>query len=125
LLQPALWSLDVLEVSTAGQWFMPLRERPTIRVGAAYGLESPAHQRDEHARTLSRSGGAALAAGRLWRNEHQELAVRAAGIDIQQTTDVALPEGGTDGGTHFLVYVIFLALALLLLVVHPGSRNRF
>jgi uncharacterized membrane protein YphA (DoxX/SURF4 family) len=39
--------------------------------------------------------------------------------------EVALPEGGTDGGTHFLVYVIFLALALLLLVVHPGNRNRF
>jgi len=39
--------------------------------------------------------------------------------------EIALPEGGTDGGTHFLIYVIFLAFALLLLVVHPGRRNRF
>ncbi len=39
--------------------------------------------------------------------------------------DIALPEGGTDGGTHFLLYVIFLALSLLLLVVHPGRRDRF
>lgn len=39
--------------------------------------------------------------------------------------EIALPEGGTDGGTHFLVYVIFLALSLLLLVVHPGRRDRF
>jgi len=39
--------------------------------------------------------------------------------------EIALPEGGTDVGTHFLVYVTFLALALLLLLVHPGNRNRF
>ncbi|MFN3912299.1 hypothetical protein [Hyphomonas sp.] len=39
--------------------------------------------------------------------------------------EVALPEGGTDGGTHFLVYVIFLALSLLLLVVHPSERSRY
>ncbi len=38
--------------------------------------------------------------------------------------EIPLPEGGTDGGTHFLVYVIFLALALLLLVVHPPARFR-
>lgn len=39
--------------------------------------------------------------------------------------EIALPEGGTDGGTHFLVYVIVLAFSLLLLVVHPGNRNRY
>ncbi len=39
--------------------------------------------------------------------------------------ELALPEGGTDGGTHFLVYVIFLALSLLLLFVHPGNRDRY
>lgn len=39
--------------------------------------------------------------------------------------EVVLPEGGTDGGTHFLVYVIFLALSLLLLVVHPAERSRY
>lgn len=39
--------------------------------------------------------------------------------------EIALPEGGTDGGTHFLLYVIFLALGLLLLVVHPGRRERY
>jgi uncharacterized membrane protein YphA (DoxX/SURF4 family) len=38
--------------------------------------------------------------------------------------EVTLPEGGTDGGTHFLIYVIFLALGLLLLVVHPPARFR-
>lgn len=37
--------------------------------------------------------------------------------------ELPLPEGGTDGGTHFLYYVIFLALSLLLLVVHPGERR--
>ncbi len=37
--------------------------------------------------------------------------------------EVPLPEGGTDGGTHFLYYVIFLALSLLLLVVHPNERR--
>lgn len=39
--------------------------------------------------------------------------------------EIALPEGGTDGGAHFLVYVIFLALSLLLLVVHPSERRRY
>ncbi len=39
--------------------------------------------------------------------------------------EIALPEGGTDGGTHFLIYVIVLAFSLLLLFVHPGDRNRF
>ena len=39
--------------------------------------------------------------------------------------EIALPEGGTDGGTHFLIYVIFLALALLLLFVHPIERSRY
>lgn len=39
--------------------------------------------------------------------------------------EIALPEGGTDGGGHFLIYVIFLALALLLLLVHKGRRDRF
>lgn len=34
--------------------------------------------------------------------------------------EVALPDGTMDGGTHFLVAVILLALSLLLLVVHPG-----
>lgn len=39
--------------------------------------------------------------------------------------EIALPEGGTDGGAHFLIYVIFLALSLLLLVVHPNARRRY
>ena len=39
--------------------------------------------------------------------------------------EVALPEGGTDGGAHFLIYVIALAISLLLLVVHPSSRYRY
>ena len=39
--------------------------------------------------------------------------------------EIALPEGGTDGGAHFLIYVIFLALSLLLMVVHPGERRRY
>lgn len=39
--------------------------------------------------------------------------------------ELVLPEGGTDGGTHFLVYVMFLALSLLLLFVHPVARSRF
>lgn len=39
--------------------------------------------------------------------------------------ELALPEGGTDGGTHFLIYVICLALSLLLLFVHPGQRDRY
>lgn len=39
--------------------------------------------------------------------------------------EIALPEGGTDGGAHFLIYVIFLAVSLLLLVVHPGERRRY
>lgn len=34
--------------------------------------------------------------------------------------EIMLPEGATDGGTHFLMAVIMLALSLLLLVVHPG-----
>ncbi|WP_291205699.1 hypothetical protein [Hyphomonas sp.] len=38
--------------------------------------------------------------------------------------ELPLPEGGTDGGAHFLVYVIFLALSILLLVVHPRERSR-
>lgn len=38
--------------------------------------------------------------------------------------EIALPEGGTDGGTHFLVYVVFLVFSLLLLVVHPSQRFR-
>jgi len=39
--------------------------------------------------------------------------------------ELVLPEGGTDGGTHFLVYVICLAFSLLLLFVHPGSRRSY
>ena len=39
--------------------------------------------------------------------------------------EIPLPEGGTDGGTHFLIYVIFLALSLLLLFVHPTRRTRY
>lgn len=39
--------------------------------------------------------------------------------------ELALPGGGTDGGAHFLIYVIFLAVSLLLLVVHPGERDRY
>jgi hypothetical protein len=37
--------------------------------------------------------------------------------------EIVLPEGGTDGGVHFLVYIVFLALSLLLLVVHPNPRR--
>lgn len=37
--------------------------------------------------------------------------------------EITLPDGALDGGTHFLVAVILLALSLLLLVVHPG-RSR-
>lgn len=39
--------------------------------------------------------------------------------------ELVLPEGGTDGGTHFLIYVILLAFSLLLLFVHPASRDRY
>lgn len=39
--------------------------------------------------------------------------------------EIPLPEGGTDGGTHFLIYVIFLAFSLLLLFVHPAQRTRY
>ncbi len=35
--------------------------------------------------------------------------------------EIVLPDGSSDGGTHFLVTVILLALSLLLLVVHPGK----
>lgn len=67
---------------------------------------------------LSRRFGAVLSA-----------LVLGAGVGLHLSPwmdrEVALPEGGTDGGTHFLIYVIFLAFALLLLVVHPGRRNRF
>lgn len=35
--------------------------------------------------------------------------------------DLSLPGGGSDGGLHFLIVVIMLALSLLLLVVHPGK----
>jgi uncharacterized membrane protein YphA (DoxX/SURF4 family) len=66
---------------------------------------------------FSRRFGAALSA-----------LILAAGVGLHLSPwlgrEVALPEGGTDGATHFLVYVIFLALSLLLLVVHPGDRNR-
>lgn len=34
--------------------------------------------------------------------------------------ELVLPDGSADGGVHFLVTVILLALSLLLLVVHPG-----
>lgn len=37
--------------------------------------------------------------------------------------EIILPDGSTDGGTHFLVAIILFALSLLLLVVHPG-RSR-
>jgi uncharacterized membrane protein YphA (DoxX/SURF4 family) len=39
--------------------------------------------------------------------------------------EISLPEGGTDGGTHFLVYVVVSAASILLLVVHPGRINRY
>jgi len=39
--------------------------------------------------------------------------------------EIPLPEGGTDGGTHFLIYVIALAFSLLLLFVHPVRRSRY
>ena len=39
--------------------------------------------------------------------------------------ELPLPEGGTDGGTHFLVYVVFLVFSLLLMVVHPVERSRY
>lgn len=37
--------------------------------------------------------------------------------------ELVLPDGSSDGGTHFLVAIILFALSLLLLVVHPG-RSR-
>lgn len=39
--------------------------------------------------------------------------------------EITLPEGGTDGGAHFLIYVIFLVVSLLLMVVHPGESRRY
>ncbi len=66
---------------------------------------------------FSRRAGAALS-----------VLILGAGVGLHLSPwmgrEIALPEGGTDGGAHFLVYVIFLALSLLLLVVHPG-RKRF
>lgn len=35
--------------------------------------------------------------------------------------ELPLPGGGTDGGQHFLLAIILLAVSLLLLVVHPGK----
>lgn len=94
LLSPASWALDVLDLSTAGQWFQPVRERPSIRLQSAYGWESPGRQRDEEQRSLTRNGGYALVAGRVWRDERQEVVVRAGAVDIKQYSDVVLPETG-------------------------------
>ena len=94
-LSPAVWALDVLDLSTAGQWFQPLRERPVIRLQSAFGWESPGRQRDDEQRSLTRNGGYALVAGRVWRDERQEVVVRAGAVDVKQYTDVALPETGT------------------------------
>lgn len=35
--------------------------------------------------------------------------------------EIPLADGTTDGGLHFLITVILLAISLLLLVVHPGK----
>ena len=91
---PTGWALDVLDLSTAGQWFQPLRERPTVRLQAVYGWESPARQHDDEQRSLAREGGYALVAGRIWRHERQEVLIRVGAINIEQSGDVTLPETG-------------------------------
>jgi hypothetical protein len=67
---------------------------------------------------ISRRAGAGLAALLL-----------GAGVAIHLSPwlgrELPLPEGGTDGGTHFLVYVVFLVFSLLLMVVHPVERSRY
>jgi hypothetical protein len=88
------WALDALELSTAGQWFMPMRDRPSYRLQAAYGWESPAAQRDDAERNLSRSGGYALLSGRVWRDDDQELVLRLGGVDVREEGDVRLPLTG-------------------------------
>ncbi|MGA1343392.1 MAG: hypothetical protein ACO33A_10195 [Hyphomonas sp.] len=67
---------------------------------------------------ISRRAGAGLAALLL-----------GSGVAIHLSPwlgrELPLPEGGTDGGTHFLVYIVFLVFSLLLMLVHPAERSRY
>lgn len=67
---------------------------------------------------ISRRAGAGLAAVLL-----------GTGVAIHLSPwlgrELPLPEGGSDGGTHFLVYVVFLVFSLLLMLVHPVERSRY
>ncbi len=95
VLAAPLAALDQLDLSTAGQWYAPLRERPSARLQSAFGWETPAHNRDADEQHFSRSGGAALVAGRVMHDATSEAWVRVAAIDIRQDSTVVLPQTGS------------------------------
>ena len=88
---PAL-ALDVIDLSTAPQWFGPIRDHPALKLSGSFGWETPGHDREDGDASLARSGGGALAAGRVLRTERTEAWLRVAAVDIRQDSTVVLPD---------------------------------
>ena len=86
--------LDIIDLSTAAQWYGPVRDHPLVRLSSSWGWESTAHNREDEEQTLRRSGGGALVAGRVLRTASSEAWLRVAGVDIRQDSTVVLPETG-------------------------------
>ena len=88
-----LMALDQLDVPVVGQWFMPLMDRPSLKVGGAVGIEGEAEAQGQDA-SLARYGGFLGVSGRVWRDQSTEAWVRATGVDIRVDSDVVLPKTG-------------------------------
>jgi len=93
LIATSAQALDQLDIPTAMQWYAPLRDRPVIRVGLAWGAEQSAEVREQDA-TLGRQGGFAAVTGRAWRGERSEVWLRTTGVDVQLDGDAQLPVTG-------------------------------
>ena len=93
LLAISAHALDQLDIPVAMQWYTPLRERPVVRVGMAWGAEQPADVREQDA-TLARQGGYAMVAGRAWHDQNSEIWLRATGVDLRIEGDAQLPQTG-------------------------------
>jgi hypothetical protein len=93
LLAVSAQALDQLDIPTAMQWYTPLRDRPVVRVGAAWGAEQDADVREQDA-TLARQGGFASVTGRAWRGADSEIWLRATGVDLRVAGEAQLPASG-------------------------------
>ena len=92
-LTTALPALDALDSPAVAQWYMPLRDRPQVRLTGAFGSEQSVAVRDQ-ATSLGRSGGFAQVAGRVWKDDSSEAWVRTGAAQVRLDGDAQLPQSG-------------------------------